>query len=183
MVASNQTMTHAFSILLGVFFAPNAQTIAMHQNQPLVVLLQKHRTHQSRYGRIVGENPHDTGAAFDLSVEPLKRIGAVQLLQGAAKIITIQRKRFINSNFSKMGRCIADALEAHSSTAEGLRNPQLSLRQALQCVAQPRRAIWKNTLSYSVNVCSTIKRLNSQLLSPPQCSPTKKEKLMAMLSH
>ena len=47
---------------------------------PLVVLLQQHRAYQTRNGRIVGENPHDVGAAFDFSVEPLKRVGAVQLL-------------------------------------------------------------------------------------------------------
>ena len=46
---------------------------------PLVVLLQQQRADQPHDGRLVGKDTHDLGAALDLRVEPLQRIGAVDL--------------------------------------------------------------------------------------------------------
>ena len=45
---------------------------------PLVVLLEQHRTDQPDNRGLVGEDPDDIGAAFDLFVEPLKWVCAVQ---------------------------------------------------------------------------------------------------------
>ena len=47
--------------------------------QPVLVLLQQHRPHQAGDRSVVGEDPHDVGAALDLLVEPLEPVGAPDL--------------------------------------------------------------------------------------------------------
>ena len=44
----------------------------------LVVLLEQYRTDQADDRGFIGEDADDIGAAFDLFVEPLKWVGAVQ---------------------------------------------------------------------------------------------------------
>jgi len=46
---------------------------------PLVVGLQQHGTDQADDRSFVGEDPHELGPAFDLLVQPLDRVRAVQL--------------------------------------------------------------------------------------------------------
>ncbi len=46
---------------------------------PLVVLLEQQRTYEADDGGFVGEDADDIGATFDLRVESLERIGAVDL--------------------------------------------------------------------------------------------------------
>ena len=46
---------------------------------PFVVLLQHHGAHQPRDLGVVGEDAHDVGPALDLGVQPLQRVGAVDL--------------------------------------------------------------------------------------------------------
>ena len=41
----------------------------------MLILLQQHRTHQACDRRIVGEDPHHPGAAFDFLVDPLEQVG------------------------------------------------------------------------------------------------------------
>jgi len=45
----------------------------------VLVLLQQHRTHQAGDGSVVGEDPDDAGAAFDLLVHALEQVGAPDL--------------------------------------------------------------------------------------------------------
>lgn len=46
---------------------------------PLVVLLQQDRTHEAPYRSLVVEDADYVGAALHLLVQPLDRVGAVQL--------------------------------------------------------------------------------------------------------
>ena len=46
---------------------------------PLVVLLEHHGADESGDRRVVGEDAHDIGTPLDLGIEPLERIGAVDL--------------------------------------------------------------------------------------------------------
>src|SRR6516165_7278259 len=44
---------------------------------PFIILLEQYRANQSNDGGLIGEDADDIGAAFDLFVEPLERVGAV----------------------------------------------------------------------------------------------------------
>jgi hypothetical protein len=46
---------------------------------PLVVLLEHHGADEASDRRIVGEDADDVGAPLDLGIEPLERVGAVDL--------------------------------------------------------------------------------------------------------
>ena len=46
---------------------------------PFVVLFEQHGADRTRNGRVVGEDTYDFGAALDLGVEPLQRVGDVYL--------------------------------------------------------------------------------------------------------
>ena len=46
---------------------------------PVLVLLQQHRAHQAGDRCIVGDDPHDAGAAFDFLVDALEQVGAPDL--------------------------------------------------------------------------------------------------------
>jgi len=44
---------------------------------PFIVLLEQYRANQPNDGGLIGKDADDVGAAFDLFVEPLERVGAV----------------------------------------------------------------------------------------------------------
>lgn len=46
---------------------------------PLVALLEQHGADQARDGAVIGEDAHHVGAALDLGIEPLERVGRVDL--------------------------------------------------------------------------------------------------------
>ena len=46
---------------------------------PFIVLLEQYRANQPNDGGLIGEDTDDIGAPLDLFVEPLKRVGAMQL--------------------------------------------------------------------------------------------------------
>jgi len=46
---------------------------------PFVILFDHHSSNQSDDGALIGEDPHDVGPAFYFGIEPLKRIGAMDL--------------------------------------------------------------------------------------------------------
>ena len=48
-------------------------------DEPLVVLLGQQRAGEPDHGLVVGEDPDDVGAAADLLVDPLQRVGGPQL--------------------------------------------------------------------------------------------------------
>ena len=46
---------------------------------PFIALFHEDRPYKSGDGGLVREDPHDIGASLDLAVEPLDRVGAVEL--------------------------------------------------------------------------------------------------------
>ncbi len=50
----------------------------------MLVLLQQHGAHQPRNRRIVGEDPHHTGAALDFLVDAREQVGAPGIFGGEA---------------------------------------------------------------------------------------------------
>ena len=69
---------------------------------PLVVPLQQHGAHQARDGGVIGEDAHHVGAASDLGVEPLQRVGAVDLLR-ISVIVGITSTTTPSTNQRQMG--------------------------------------------------------------------------------
>ena len=48
---------------------------------PFIVLLEQYRANQPNDGGLIGEDADDVGAPLDLLIEPLERVGAVNLLR------------------------------------------------------------------------------------------------------
>ena len=53
--------------------------VAASLNRPFVVLFQKDRVHEAEDGGFIGKNSRDIRSPLDLAIEPLDRIGGVDL--------------------------------------------------------------------------------------------------------
>jgi hypothetical protein len=66
----------------GLIVAQGLESFKLHVSSlelPLVILLEQERTDEACDGGRVREDSDDIGAAFDLGVEPLQRIGGADL--------------------------------------------------------------------------------------------------------